>query len=56
MVYDIELKEYILWFYTPMALPLAKILNPRGMIYDCMDELSSFRMHPARWFSARPRC
>ena len=34
--------EYILWFYTPMALPLAAGLRPRAVVYDCMDELSAF--------------
>src|SRR5699024_4283701 len=33
--------DYLLWFYTPMALPLAQGLRPRGMVYDCMDELSA---------------
>ncbi|WP_298011007.1 FAD-dependent oxidoreductase [uncultured Aquabacterium sp.] len=31
-----------LWFYTPMALPLASGLRPRAIVYDCMDELSAF--------------
>lgn len=31
-----------LWFYTPMALPLASGLRPRTVVYDCMDELSAF--------------
>jgi glycosyltransferase involved in cell wall biosynthesis len=32
--------DYWLWFYTPMSLPLASRLKPRGIVYDCMDELS----------------
>jgi UDP-galactopyranose mutase len=36
----------ILWFYTPMALPLAEDLTPRAIIYDCMDELSAFLHAP----------
>lgn len=39
--------DYLLWFYTPMALPLASGLLPRAIIYDCMDELSAF-MHAPR--------
>ena len=35
--------DYILWFYTPMALPVTDELNPRLTIYDCMDELSAFQ-------------
>ena len=35
--------DYVVWFYTPMALPLLNGLAPRAVIYDCMDELSAFR-------------
>ncbi len=38
--------EYDLWFYTPMALPLADGLEPRAVVYDCMDELSMFKFAP----------
>jgi glycosyltransferase involved in cell wall biosynthesis len=34
------------WFYTPMALPMADKLAPQGIVYDCMDELSLFRGAP----------
>ena len=30
------------WLYTPMALPLARLLDPATTVYDCMDELSLF--------------
>ena len=40
-------EDYLIWFYTPMALPLASGLQPRAIIYDCMDELSAF-MHAPR--------
>ena len=43
---DEFIDEYLLWFYTPMALPLARGLTPRGMVYDCMDELSAFDFAP----------
>jgi len=36
----------VVWLYTPMALPLAKKLAPRVLIYDCMDELSAFAHAP----------
>lgn len=39
-------EAYLLWFYTPMALPLADDLSPRGMVYDCMDELAAFDYAP----------
>lgn len=32
----------LLWFYTPMALPLVDPHRGYLRIYDCMDELSSF--------------
>ena len=38
--------DYWIWFYTPMALPLATELTPRGVVYDCMDELTAFRNAP----------
>lgn len=40
------LTDYAVWFYTPMALPLAQSLSPRAVIYDCMDELSAFANAP----------
>jgi UDP-galactopyranose mutase len=39
--------EPIAWLYTPLALPLARLLEPRLLIYDCMDELSMFLNAPA---------
>ena len=41
-----EIDDYLLWFYTPMAYPLAQGLSPRGMVYDCMDELAAFDFAP----------
>lgn len=41
-----KLDDFLVWFYTPMALPLAKDLHPQAIIYDCMDELSAFWMAP----------
>jgi UDP-galactopyranose mutase len=39
--------EYIAWYYTPMALPFSEHLRPTAVVYDCMDELSSFKGAPA---------
>jgi glycosyltransferase involved in cell wall biosynthesis len=33
----------ILWYYTPMALSFTSHLQPRCVVYDCMDELSAFK-------------
>jgi len=30
--------EALVWFYTPMALPLLAELRPRAVIYDCIDD------------------
>ena len=43
-----KINDYILWYYTPMALQISDELNPAATVYDCMDELSAFRFaHPA---------
>ena len=41
-----EVSDYWVWLYTPMALPLAAGLSPRGVVYDCMDELTAFKQAP----------
>jgi UDP-galactopyranose mutase len=38
---------HVAWLYTPMALELARALDPDAIVYDCMDELSSFLGAPA---------
>lgn len=38
--------EYVLWYYTPMALGFTRHLRPLSIVYDCMDELSAFRGAP----------
>ena len=32
----------LVWFYSPLALPLLDRIAARAVIYDCMDELSAF--------------
>jgi glycosyltransferase involved in cell wall biosynthesis len=41
-----DLHECVLWFYTPMALPLASRMRPQMIVYDCMDDLSAFKDAP----------
>ncbi len=36
-----SIRDCILWFYTPMALPLAASIDPLAIVYDCMDEFSA---------------
>ncbi len=43
---EANLTNYIVWFYTPMALPLAEDLAPQAIVYDSMDELSAFLNAP----------
>jgi UDP-galactopyranose mutase len=40
--------QYILWYYTPMALSFTAGLAPLAVVYDCMDELSAFAGAPER--------
>jgi glycosyltransferase involved in cell wall biosynthesis len=39
-------EQPVVWFYTPMALPLLQGLNPSKIVYDCMDELAMFKNAP----------
>ncbi len=41
-----NIENYLLWFYTPMAMDFAAHLKPNLTIFDCMDELSAFRFAP----------
>jgi UDP-galactopyranose mutase len=41
-----NLTDYVVWFYTAMAAPLAAELKPLAVVYDCMDELSAFAGAP----------
>lgn len=43
-----EVRDYAVWMYTPMALPLIAGMQPRALVYDCMDELSAFKHAPAQ--------
>jgi UDP-galactopyranose mutase len=38
-----QIVDYLLWYYTPMALEFTRHLSPRAVVYDCMDELSAFQ-------------
>ncbi len=41
------IRDYVLWYYTPMALGFSNHLRPLATVYDVMDELSLFRGAPA---------
>ena len=36
-------RDYVLWYYTPMALSYTRHLRPLATVFDCMDELSAFK-------------
>jgi glycosyltransferase involved in cell wall biosynthesis len=42
-----SITAFVAWYYTPMALPWTRHLEPIALVYDCMDELSLFRGAPA---------
>ena len=42
-----RIHDYLLWYYTPMALEYTDHLSPSAIVYDCMDELSAFQGAPA---------
>lgn len=39
-------RDFTLWYYTPMALPFSGHLDPDCVVYDCMDELTGFAGAP----------
>ncbi|HET7698741.1 MAG TPA: glycosyltransferase family 1 protein [Vicinamibacterales bacterium] len=42
-----RIQTFVAWYYTPMALPFSRHLAPAAVVYDCMDELASFKNAPA---------
>lgn len=45
---DNAIKEYMFWYYTPMALDKSREFQPVLTVYDCMDELANFKFAPPR--------
>jgi hypothetical protein len=41
-----QIEDYVLWYYTPMALTFTRELAPAATVYDCMDELTGFAGAP----------
>ena len=46
-----SIRSHTSWYYTPMMLGWSRHLEPRAVVYDCMDELSAFRGAPAEMVS-----
>jgi len=38
-----SIRNFVAWYYTPMALTFTEHLTPIATVYDCMDELSAFK-------------
>ena len=41
-----RIRDYIFWYYTPMAVNFTRHLSPAACVYDYMDELSAFAGAP----------
>lgn len=41
-----NINDFVLWYYTPMALSFSEQLQPSATVFDCMDELSAFKFAP----------
>jgi UDP-galactopyranose mutase len=46
LISEHAVRDYVLWYYTPMALGWTRHLKPVATVYDCMDELSAFKFAP----------
>ena len=46
LLQKLEINNYLLWYYSPMALSFSENLSPKLVVYDCMDELSGFKFAP----------
>jgi UDP-galactopyranose mutase len=38
-----DFRDFVLWYYTPSALGYTEYLEPRAVVYDCVDEPGAFR-------------
>ncbi|GAB2593362.1 glycosyltransferase family 1 protein [Ramlibacter solisilvae] len=45
-LHDKGIADYWAWMYTPMALSLATAIGPRGLVYDCVEDLSTCKDAP----------
>ncbi|MGZ5253542.1 MAG: glycosyltransferase [Flavitalea sp.] len=43
---QLDIKDYLFWYYTPMALSFTEAFEPKTIVFDCMDELSAFKFAP----------
>ncbi|MGI4860081.1 MAG: glycosyltransferase family 1 protein [Janthinobacterium lividum] len=52
---EIDVRDLVLWYYSPMSFPFTNHLDARVTVYDCMDELSAFRHAPPRLLDMEER-
>jgi UDP-galactopyranose mutase len=43
---SMNIEDHIAWYYTPLSLQFSDHLKSELVVYDCMDELSSFNFAP----------
>lgn len=43
---EFGISDFLLWYYTPMALGFSRHLNAPMTVFDCMDELGAFKDAP----------
>lgn len=43
---ELGVREFVMWLYSPMMVPYLRGLEPKAVVYDCMDELANFRFAP----------
>jgi UDP-galactopyranose mutase len=48
MIRDYQIRDYICWDYTPMALDFTRGLTPAAIVYDCMDPSRDIGVHRTR--------
>lgn len=41
-----NVREYVLWYYTPMMISWTETLKPKAVVFDVMDELTAFAGAP----------
>lgn len=46
MITTRNIRRYLLWYYSPMALKYSDHLKPMIIVYDAMDELTAFKFAP----------
>jgi glycosyltransferase involved in cell wall biosynthesis len=46
LIHTFGIAQFVLWYWTPMAVPFTRHLDPAAVVFDCMDELSAFAGAP----------